>query len=94
MEAWHTTDAACVSRIEQGFKGLFKGAGARVLFFMPSQAISIASFDLKLPPSNRYMQALCREKDYCLFCRRIYFWLGAIGHDAKRWLESSRKTAS
>ena len=45
MEAWHTTDAACVSRIEQGFKGLFKGAGARVLFFMPSQAISIASFE-------------------------------------------------
>ena len=29
----------------EGFKGLFKGAGARVLFFMPSQAISIASFE-------------------------------------------------
>ena len=29
----------------QGVSALFKGAGARVLFFMPSQAISIASFE-------------------------------------------------
>jgi len=37
---WHR--APCLSK---GFKGLFKGAGARVLFFMPSQAISISSFE-------------------------------------------------
>mmetsp|Transcript_22094 Transcript_22094/g.35477 ORF Transcript_22094/g.35477 Transcript_22094/m.35477 type:complete len:297 (+) Transcript_22094:116-1006(+) len=35
---------ASIVRVE-GFKGLFKGAGARVLFFMPSQAISIACFE-------------------------------------------------
>ena len=29
----------------EGVSALFKGAGARVLFFMPSQAISIASFE-------------------------------------------------
>jgi hypothetical protein len=35
---------AGIVRVE-GWRGLFKGAGARVLFFMPSQAISIASFE-------------------------------------------------
>jgi hypothetical protein len=35
---------ASIVRVE-GWRGLFKGAGARVLFFMPSQAISIASFE-------------------------------------------------
>ena len=35
---------ASILRVE-GLRGLFRGAGARVLFFVPSQAVSIGCFE-------------------------------------------------
>jgi hypothetical protein len=54
---------AGIVRVE-GWKGLFKGAGARVLFFMPSQAISIASFEYFKDFFHKHMtpgQSLLRQ---------------------------------
>jgi hypothetical protein len=45
---------AGIVRVE-GWRGLFKGAGARVLFFMPSQAISIASFEYFKDLFHKYL---------------------------------------